>query len=395
MAKIKIPYYVVKRRRNGERKGYWQPTMAMIARGAQVVTCGLDGPDAWALAGRAYTEWMTSKRKDPHTPREARAKDGTIGAAFSEYRKTAEWTAKAPRTREDWERAWKRIGPAFGGVRPSLVTMAQLSEFRLEIEAQVSTREAHRCIKIWRALWRVMVALKYCSGEDPALAVRNVEPQRRQAVWEFSEVRRLADRAWRERYYGLAAVIAVAWDTSLSPVDVRDLRPQDRQGEAFRIERAKTGRAVLGTLTRRSTRVLAAYQAQLGVDIAPSAPIFRNRSGARYSKDTLGDDFRDVRAMVFGPDERRTVADMRRSGAVEARRGGASDQAIGNKLGNAFASNKMINETYGPTDLATVRQVDAARRRARRKIGTLDEQKLDASNFFAGPRPTNTAKKAI
>jgi hypothetical protein len=240
MAKIKIPYYVVKRRRNGERKGYWQPTKAMIAQGAQMVSCGLDGPEAWALAGRAYTEWKAGKRKDPHPPRAARVKDGTIGAAFLEYRKTAEWTAKAPRTREDWERAWKRIGPAFGGVRPAHVTMAQLSEFRLEIEAHVSTREAHRCIKIWRALWRVMVALKYCSGEDPAQAVRNVEPQRRQAVWEFSEVRRLADRAWRESYYGLAAVIAVAWDTSLSPVDVRDLRPQDRQGDVFRIERAKT-----------------------------------------------------------------------------------------------------------------------------------------------------------
>ena len=99
--------------------------------------------------------------------------------------------------------------------------------------------------------------------------------------------------------------------------------------------------------------------------------------------------------MVFGLGERRTIADMRRSGAVEARRGGASDQAIGNKLGNAFASNKMINETYGPTDLATVRQVDAARRLARTKIGTLDEQKLDASNFLAGPHPTNKARKII
>jgi hypothetical protein len=99
--------------------------------------------------------------------------------------------------------------------------------------------------------------------------------------------------------------------------------------------------------------------------------------------------------MVFGPDERRTIADMRRSGAVEARRGGASDQAIGNKLGNAFASNRMINETYGPTDLATVRQVDAARRLARTGIGTLDEQKLDASNFFAGPRHTNTTRKVL
>lgn len=322
-------------------------------------------------------------------------KDGTISAAFVEYRKTGEWAAKAPRTREDWERAWKRIEPAFGDVRPSAVTLATLSRFRAVIEANVSTREAHRCIKIWRALWRVMAALKYCSGEDPSAAVRNVEAKRRQAVWEFDDVRKLCKEAWRSGYYGLAAVIAVAWDTSMSPVDVRELRPQDRQGDAFSVFRAKTGKAVFGTLTRRSARILAAYEDKLGVEVAPSAPIFRNRSGKPYSKDTLGDDFRDVRAMAFGPDEQRTIADMRRSGAVEARRGGASDQAIGNKLGNAFATNKMINETYGPADLATVRQVDEARRIARTKGHSFREQKLDVSNFSAGLRPTSKTKIII
>jgi hypothetical protein len=36
--------------------------------------------------------------------------------------------------------------------------MAQISKFRTVIEVNVSTREAHRCIKIWRALWRIMAA---------------------------------------------------------------------------------------------------------------------------------------------------------------------------------------------------------------------------------------------
>ena len=34
---------------------------------------------------------------------------------------------------------------------------------------------------------------------------------------------------------------------------------------------------------------------KLGVELHGEANIFRNRSGAPYSKDTLGDDFRDVR----------------------------------------------------------------------------------------------------
>jgi len=38
------------------------------------------------------------------------------------------------------------------------------------------------------------------------------------------EIARAAKWAWRMEYYGLAAVIAVAWDTQLSPGDMRALR---------------------------------------------------------------------------------------------------------------------------------------------------------------------------
>jgi hypothetical protein len=106
--------------------------------------------------------------------------------------------------------------------------------------------------------------------------------------------------------------------------------------------------------------------ASLGVEIAPNAPIFRNRSGAPYSKDTLGDDFRAVRAAVFGESEKRTLADMRRSGTVEAIRGGADAEAIGSKLGNSFGSNSFLQKTYAPTDLETVKQVDEARKKGRK-----------------------------
>ena len=46
---------------------------------------------------------------------------------------------------------------------------------------------------------------------------------------------------------------------------------------------------------RRTERLLEAYLESLGVDLHDDAPIFRNRSRAPYSKDTLGDDFRAVR----------------------------------------------------------------------------------------------------
>src|SRR5271157_2362185 len=112
-----------------------------------------------------------------------------------------------------------------------------------------------------------------------------------------------------------------------------------------------------------SLRILDAYLTGLGADVAPNAPIFRNRSGAPYSKDTLGDDFRDIRALAFGAAERRTLADFRRSGTVEAIRGGAQNQQIASKMANSFDRSKFLRSTYAPVDLAAVREADAARKR--------------------------------
>lgn len=367
--RVKIPYYTVKHGR-----GFWQPTATMRESGFEPVACGPDGPDAWRLANECNARWKDCQATAKGKPITPLIPIGSLAEAFQRYRGTLEWSSKAPGTREEWERAWVHIGRVFGDVRPRSVTLEHISAFREKVERDVSRREAHRVIKIWRALWRVSAALGYCGkDEDPSQGVRNLQPKPRQALSNYSEAVRLVKAAWRAGYCGLAAAIAVAWDTSLSPVDVRQLTPaqrvKDAQGAVFMVTRAKTGRAAAGTLSRRAEAVLDAYLTSLGVEIAPAAPIFRNRSGKPYSKNALGDDFKTVREMVFGSEETRQLADFRRSGTVEARRGGASNETIGDKLANDFASSANLRKTYAPVDLATVRQVDAARRKGRNKNG--------------------------
>jgi hypothetical protein len=46
VADFKIPYYTV--RRNG--RGFWEPKPLMRALGFSSVPCGMDGPDARAIA---------------------------------------------------------------------------------------------------------------------------------------------------------------------------------------------------------------------------------------------------------------------------------------------------------------------------------------------------------
>jgi hypothetical protein len=216
-------------------------------------------------------------------------------------------------------------------------------------------------------------ALGYCQRDaDPSLGVRNRAAPGRNLQWSEGEIVRVAKRAWRMGYHGLTAVIAVAWDTQLSPGDVRALRASQLARNvvgAFFTERGKTGKPVGGILSTRSLAVLSAYLERLGVDLHGDAYIFRNRSGAPYSSDTLGDDFRDMRVIEFGALERRTIGhDFRRTGAGEAIAGGANAEQLAHAMGNTLSASNALFATYVPVNVATLRDVMTARRTGRRKL---------------------------
>jgi len=366
VGKVEIPYYVVKK----GKYGYWQPTKAMRKAGFAAVRCGVDGPAAWAVAAEWNERWQrhrAGKAQDarPEFP------PGSFGDAFDRYRKTEEWTAKKPRTREEWERAWARIKPVFGDLPPSdpEISLETLSRFRQMVANTISTREAHRVVKIWRALWNVCRAMQYCHGKsDPSLGIRNRAPKARQASWREGEAVRQAKQAWRKGYKGLAVAIAIAWDTQFSPVDLRQLTMANLKGAGagryFDIGRAKSGRDALGTMSKRTLRLLDVYLADEPCEVGA---ILRNRSGAVYSRFTLPDDFRAVCKTLF-PGDKRTLADMRRSGAIEAVAGGAEPGTVSAKMANTIDTSNALHATYQPVDLASVRAADAARRLGRKRI---------------------------
>jgi hypothetical protein len=101
--------------------------------------------------------------------------------------------------------------------------------------------------------------------------------------------------------------------------------------------------------------------------LPPNQPFIRNRSSHVYSKDTLGDDFRDVREIVFPGDTRRLM-DLRRTGNVEAVVGGAQATHLAAKLSNSISPANEIYDTYSPVRAETVRAADKAREIGRRKL---------------------------
>ena len=131
--------------------------------------------------------------------------------------------------------------------------------------------------------------------------------------------------------------------------------------------RAKTGRAAIGTVSRRTERLVGSYLASLNLDLHPDAILFRNRSGQPYREDTLGNDFSDLRALMF-PGDMRRLMDMRRSGVVEAIAGNAGPLSLAAKLANSIQQSNALHRTYAPVDIEAVRSTDNARLRGRKLI---------------------------
>ena len=411
MGLLKMRYYVTRANNaEGRKWGYWAPCLArrnaktgnieptlMAKLGFALVDCGPDGPLAWATAKIWNDRWDIARAQHARgelVERPAAIErvhpSGALGEAFARYRTTATWNKKKPRTREDWLRGWKLIEPTFGDVDPKTVALEHVDAWYAALLETKGVREAHRAMKIWRALWRIVATIrtaagaKYCERDhDPSLAVRRETPKPRSDIWYEGEAVRLVKGAWRLGYHGLAACCAVAWDTSFSPVDVRTLTlaqlSNDAGGQVFQRSRAKTGKAAIGTLSKRAQWVLNAYLTTLPKGLHPSAPIFRTRGhvptarggkprpAVPYTADTLGDDFRDVRAVVF-PGDRRQMLDFRRSGTVEAKAGGATRDMLKDKLANNIDENAFLDATYLPPNASVVRLVDVARVKGRARL---------------------------
>lgn len=402
----------------------WRPTKAMRAQGFGLVTMGKGGPGLDAEGypqasvedqrraielNRAWDQVRAGHLSAPAKTTLKTYPEGSVGHGYQramELRKAERlakgivWTSRQEK-RDSWPRAWKWLEPRFADCDPKTIipehflridpATGRATGLVAEIENAVSVTERHMVIKVWRALWKKMQAMHgYCDGfADPSKSFANSAPDPRQDIWLRREVLKLVQVAWRNRFYALAACMAVAWDSMLSPIDARSLTAgqasRDAVGLLFFLDRAKTGKAAAATLSKWSQAILLAYLDKLGLDLLEATPLFWTRGGQPvsrkgktgqwggdhgggrhvaprpYSEDRLQKDFAIVRELAFGPDERRQLADMRRSGAVEGDAGGGSITDQSNKMANTVSANNRLRKTYNPVNVASVRRFDEAR----------------------------------
>lgn len=359
MGAVRVRYY---RARNGN--GFWEPGAFAVQFGLPgSQPCGPDGPDAWAKAEQWNARLDSARLPSPQAPASA---PGSLGAFYDLFRTTEAWKALEPRSREDYERAWPILSgwretpaaPPLADLQVTAITAFLSERFHADIHpvhneaSSYSWNEAHRTLKIWRALLSAMAAYDVIA-KAPIGRVSNPQPKGREAVWLHDEVMRLALAATVIGAPGMAVAILLAWDAMLAPVDARSLPlsgwSNGPGGAEIATRRRKTAKRVRHAVTDLTAATVEGYLLTLeqrGVHLLPVSPIVRTPLGRAYQgKNYFAEDFRIVRAFAFPGDERQFL-DIRRSAATEARMGGADRDDLGKAMANTIDDSDALYDTY-------------------------------------------------
>lgn len=360
----RIRYYIVK---NGN--AFWAPGKQADAFSfPRSQPLGPDGEEAMKAAIGLNAKW--DKRKDK-AKRALTWPAGSLGHFYDYFRSTTAWRMMEPRTREDYDRAWPEIESRFAKHTITRISADDSEAFHAELhpvhnsKSEMSWNEAHRTLKIWRALLNALVSYGF-RPSAPIGRVSNPAPKGREGLWSHDEVMTLAWAAALHGHTGMATAIRLAWGGMLSPGDCWSLpregwRPDGRISH----QRRKTGKRILARTDADTAALVNAY-IETQPAALPHAPLIRRPNGEGYrSKDTFGDDFRVVRAIAFPGDDRQFL-DLRRSAATEARRGGATRDDLGKTMANRVDANEALAETYL---LDASDRVQEARTKARRVNG--------------------------
>ena len=153
----RIRYYVVK---NGN--AFWAPGKQALAFGFSAsVPLGPAGEDAQKRAIGWNAKW--DKRHDK-AERRRTYPPGTLGHFYEYFRNTTAWKIMEPRTREDYERAWPEIEARFAKTVITRINADDSERFHADLhpahnaKSDTSWNEAHRTLKIWRALLNAIVS---------------------------------------------------------------------------------------------------------------------------------------------------------------------------------------------------------------------------------------------
>jgi integrase len=264
--------------REGVRSWYYKPSKLMRDHGYFNEPLGTDEAAAVQRAEELNTQWDRDRAAGaPEPARNAEA--GDVAWLIERFQMDPTWyRARADRTREQIEWAFRQIVTVFGEVRVRDIQRKHLRAYYNEVRINGSITRAEKVMKWFHRLLEYAVEIGMIEY-NPGARMKIESPRHRSTTWTPEEIEAVIATALVEAVApsgnriparpGIALAVAIAYDTSLPLQDVlaltwknydgRDLNVvqiKDRGNRRLCLPLSERTRAMLDRMTRASERVI-------------------------------------------------------------------------------------------------------------------------------------------
>lgn len=220
MAKVSIPFLVVKRTKSGKVNCFWQPSKTLRDAGFKSIALGSDEAAAITAAqniNRDVEQW----RQGGELPAiDTRRQQGTLGAAIADYRRNVvnglDHRGRrriALSTAKTYETGLKRL-EAWAGDKPlQYVTPARVRKLRDGMLASgVGEHAAHNTLKLGRQLYKHLINSDlWEQGKNPFEDFGMAQPDPRDTIWSPDARELIINVARNKGYHSIALAIELGY----------------------------------------------------------------------------------------------------------------------------------------------------------------------------------------
>ncbi|GGH36109.1 hypothetical protein SAMN05444007_108220 [Cribrihabitans marinus] len=364
----KIPGLRQRARADGSWRIWWEPNAGARALGFEPVELSADKL-SWSVRRATELNEDVARKRAGETKTPVTSTGRTLAALIHAYQRDPEFTDKKLKTQASYARNLRLIEAKWGSYPVTSFTKPVMREWYVTNRAARGETQAVALIRMMSILFS-FAELKGWRAEDsnPCFRIKMKVPKPRRRIATWDELDAILDAATTcgLRSIGTAVLLSALQgqrQTDVIEATCGDFRqvtiPLGRAQQtvwAWQVDRSKRG--TLG-LMQLHPLVLDRIEARLADADKDARLLIEERTGQGYSEDLFWSRWGEVRAAAAthcrsldGRDPLQ-FRDLRRTFAVWSRAGGATDDDVGDVLGNTAALDPRLQDTYMPASFAT------------------------------------------
>ncbi len=348
---------------------YFEPSAPMKAAGFRAEALGADLAAAITRCDALNDEWDRIRVEGDKTPE--LSPKGTMARLIEDLLVSSAYRDKSAARQKELGYSIQAIVPVFGPSRLTAIKPEQCEKFYDILRDQSSVHRAARIIKDLRYLFNRAIKQRTLI-HNPAHGFTVKQPPPRRITWTEDQVVRVIDLAWKEGFRGISVAVAIMYDTSLRPGDVRALTVGQIADDRVTLTVKKTDTEAMLPLWEETVDRIRRYISDWGVTPMPSAVLIRTRFGRIYSENHFLEEARKLMRKAGIPDGYQ-LRDLRRTAMTERADAGGTVAEMASSGQHSIRHGYKTADTYIVPSFNRAKAAQDKRRKhkARSKVGNV------------------------